>query len=266
MKASGKITVNYGKDADDADGTDGIIRIGLWGEEHPDNKNIDDGEFRSSFSYGDTAALAVSADFSKPYGVESLIGTLQYVGAYDMDASEHVTFLYEKEKELSKFPSAIVSMEWELLKSPEEPPLLSANGKKISIPEKAFGTVNVSYVYKIHVWYLTVSKAQAEQKDSVSVPVLAMQSGGAADSVNVEYADDLGGDAQAYDFLVINDCTEDPVPGASFIFQGKDLVTGDDGRVYAGVLNHGTYQLGIIKATGYLDSDKDTLDNEKFTI
>lgn len=70
-----------------------------------------------------------------------------------------------------------------------------------------------------------------------------------------------------YNIKIVDHCTDEPVQGAAFTFQGKSFITDADGKAYIGELKKGiVYPIGKITREGYIDSDIDPLDNEEFEI
>lgn len=157
----------------------------------------------------------------------------------------------------------------------------------IELNERFVGVLKVTYTsYKYHHKLKNVTKPSGYPEDFVTpdmdeqtakdpgFPVVVVAHPVAMDgwddhiaSATVIYKMGEGVDEpKPYKVKIINDCTDEPVPGAVFEFQGNVYSTNQNGEVWIGELTPGSYSLGVITKDGYFDSDKDSLSNEGFTI
>jgi hypothetical protein len=65
----------------------------------------------------------------------------------------------------------------------------------------------------------------------------------------------------------VDACTGDPVEGASVTVDGQLMGTTDaEGVISCGMMLSGSEHTLVITATGYIDSEADTLCNDTFTV
>ena len=105
-----------------------------------------------------------------------------------------------------------------------------------------------------------------------SITVTFVKPGSASDDSSDAETGDTGGSEESttpvpYELEVKNFCTDDTVTGVTVYLDGTDMgQTDSDGIISLGALLPGsTHTLKMIK-DGYIDSDKDHIDNASFTV
>lgn len=243
---------------------DGDLSIQLADQNESWNTNIEsqgeDGSvnIKSEFKIGEIATLAVTLlNNELPYTVTPLLGTTVYYNYVLTDESETLNFLESDEATLSKQPEGDVAFEWQLTDPGNVS--ISLDGKTVKLNKNVFGILKATYKTRIYLWRMTYTGDEAE------IPVLLSQYGKTA-SCTVKYLSFEIEETGLYNIKIIDHCSNEPVPGAAFTFQGKSFITNDDGKAYIGELKKGVYGIGKITKEGYIDSDIDPLENEDFEV
>ncbi len=225
------------------------------------------GEAKSEFAPGEYAYLRLLGVYRnyRLYASAGVVDKLATNVLYPM--SETLVFALEKTAELSHVPSGVVSYKW-----------LGRNGGNASFVGKTvrLGTTAIG-VFVLQCDYfiagdrvrLFLNEAAMGEEAEMEVTVAAADDRGVATAA-VSYAIDdetEGGTLVPVDIQVVDACTGDPVAGASVTVDGQLMGTTDaEGVISCGMMLSGSEHTLVITATGYIDSEADTLCNDTFTV
>lgn len=221
------------------------------------------GEELSEFSRTQMVYLKMFPTYAeKPYEI------LTSEGECTIDSRDNVeevidllVFADEKSAELSGFPVNEVVTEW--VAGPDVPVLITE--RQITTPEKVVGILKCTYYKAFDRLKLRVD----EDMESSSVIVLVKNDGDSA----YEEVPYTGTEVRLRNItLVIKDIvSDDPIPNADVVVSLSKItvfsgITNANGKVTIFDLIEGaTYDLSV-KATDYIDSDEDYLNNDSFTV
>lgn len=182
--------------------------------------------------------------------VSSDVGNVQELQTnVPIDRTEILEFVDEKAASLRYEPSGSVTQEHSTVGSG-----WTRNGKKISFSEEKVGLLKVSYQTACDRWGFNFGNSSAP------TALITFRCGSEVTSEQVE-APNTGG----VSIKVVDACTGDPVPNASVTISNKTEVTDENGDVSISGLTEEEHSV-MITANGYIDSDKDPLDNDSINV
>ena len=174
---------------------------------------------------------------------------------------EDIVFANTSTASLSGTPAGAVSYEWVGQSPAGVSPVF--DGVDIDIRNRAIGLLRCTY-QEVGDRYEVTNYTPEEIAVIAYVPDYPDS---AYITIEFEQDPDLADEAyDAFELMVIDYCTEEPVPGVTINFDGVGIgTTDDDGLIFLGELSPDEYPLIMTKA-GYLDSDADKLHNDSVII
>ncbi len=171
---------------------------------------------------------------------------------------EDIVFANTAEASLSGIPAGAVSYEWIGQAPAGASPIF--DGVDITLRNKAIGLLRCTY-QELGDRFEVTNYTPEEVAVIAYVPDYP-------DSVylTIEFESAEEETYDAFELMVIDYCSEEPVPGVAVTLNGVGIgTTDDDGLIFLGSLTSGNYPLIMTKA-GYLDSDADRLHNDSIEI
>jgi len=172
---------------------------------------------------------------------------------------EDIVFANTAEASLSGLPAGAVGYDWIGDAPAGVSPIF--DGINITLRNRAIGLLRCTY-QEVGDRYEVTNYTPEEIAIIAYVPDYP-------DSVYLTIEFESAAEEEAYDafeLMVIDYCSEEPVPGVTVTFDGVGIgVTDDDGILFLGQLTDGNYPL-IMTKEGYLDSDADRLHNDSVEI
>ncbi len=172
--------------------------------------------------------------------------------------TELLEFVNEKEADLQYEPSGSVNQKYSTVGSN-----WSRNGRRIKFSEKKTGLLQLSYSTTCERWGFNFTFA--EQFCNNGKPPAALIIFRCASEMDSEVVENWYCHKKDVSIKVVDACTGDPVPGASVTIGGKKEVADEDGNVTFADIAEGEKSVKIT-AEGYIDSDKDPLDNDSINV
>lgn len=211
-----------------------------------------DGE-KSVFNAGETVTLNMfPSDLSAKLSVSSGTAVFKKRGEV-LEQTEYIVFA-NSDTAYTKHPvTRLIAAEWQgrINGTP------TISGTAIVLPAVSSGVLKVTYETKYDVLDVICpiqSHCLLEAKSDTRY--------GYAD---IDYTYGIGGAIEVV-FRVRNACTNSPLPGADVWLNGEYKgKTNNDGYIDFGKLNPGKYNV-VTKKTGFVDSDKDIIANDSFTV
>lgn len=142
---------------------------------------------------------------------------------------------------------------------PATNPKIIQTEKNLNSPKgKITGVLKCTYSVPCYIFDLTDGQRQ-------TMPVF-WNSKGAYGSCQIDFSEETAG-KKFVRFKVKDFCTKNPVTGGARVFvDGREFITDAEGMVDLGELTTGKTYPVRITAAGYVDSDKDNITNDEFTL
>lgn len=216
---------------------------------------------KTTFVIGDKVYLKFLSSVDEPYTIEVNMGTAKTEATnihYPIEDDE-ITFANTNSGSLGYVPIGEVDYEW-IGKSAGTPVF---NGREILLDEDSVAVLNCSYKTKGNRLSVTNSEVG-------TVLVVVIQGENQA-SLSITFEDDEDDEEEkepvAYELDVKNYCSDASLSGVTVYLDEIDIgQTNINGIIALGALIPGSaHTLKMMKA-GYIDSDKDKLNNDSFTV
>lgn len=230
-----------------------VITFGSVETTTTDNFTFEIAGEKSVFNAGETATLNMfPSDLSAKLSVSSGTAVFKKRGEV-LEQTEYVIFANSDTAYL-KYPAArLIAAEWQgrINGAP------SISGTAIVLPAVSSGVLKITYETKYDILDVVCpiqSHCLLEAKSDTRY--------GYAD---IDYTYGIGGAFEVV-FRVRNACTNTPLAGADVWLNGEYKgKTNNDGYINFGMLNVGKYNV-VSKKEGFVDSDKDIIANDSFTV
>lgn len=200
-----------------------------------------------------------------PYSLHTSAGTVSTNATNILySQAENLIFEQEKQMELQNVPSN--SVDWKWMGKSGGSPLF--NGRSVSISEESTRILYCSYTYRGNRLRLIVpSSAISNISDFPEISaVVVAERGDQKASLTVSFAAEslapIPMELKVSDF-----CSNEEIVDVDVFIDGSFIgKTNINGRVYLGMMKPKTHHSLKMTKTGYIDSDKDVLYNDYFTV
>lgn len=253
---SSSISITFGKEREDGNGNGDDDRIALSLE----LDSVANGG-KTSFVVNQNVYLKFLFPGSSPYTVKSSMGTagVAATNIHYLVQDEEVQFANSKTGALRYYPFEGVTHRWIGISAGTP----HFNGKEITLGGLSVAILNCTYKTKGDRLFIVSSKVG-------NVLVVAIQGKNQA-SLTVNFGGKDGEEPPPppvpYELEVKDYCTDEILPGVTIYLDDADIGQTDaNGIIALGALVPGsTHSLRMAKG-GYINSEKDKLDNDSFTI
>lgn len=219
------------------------------------------GESKSSFLIGERAYLKFLSSSDTTYEIFSSIGSTRKEGTnIPYTVIENVVFKKEKTAALQKKPRSSVNYKW----YGNAPGIPSFSGGSVSINQPAVAVLHCEYETLGDRISIIVNE-EVDFGEKFDVVVVVVQ-GERKASTTITYSGDHIG-PQPIDLKVVDFCGDEVVEGVEIYLDGESKgTTNSNGKIFLGELRPGTEHTLKMTKSGYVDSDKDVLYNDSFTV
>lgn len=225
-------------------------------------------ENKSTFAPEETAYLKLLRSSDEEYNLYVSAGVIEKAtrNIY-YPQSEYVAFPATRTATLTNIPQKSVTWAW-MGKAPGEP-LFSRRNIRLRLSSDDIvpvGIMKCEYNTKGDRLKLKVTSDDMGDWDEMEVLVVAIQ-GDRKTTMRVKYDTGLGGEPVPINLLVKDFCSDEKIIDVEVYLDGVFIgTTGGTGKIYLGELIPSTQHNLKMTKTGYVDSDKDVLHNDTFTV